>query len=76
MKFTVELFGRSYLTTKGLRALALGIFLVIAAVLVLVACSPGNACEGYGFRPGTVAFSQCVQNEWLAFQDRASRAAR
>lgn len=39
--------------------------------LVLASCSPGNACERYGFKPGTVAFSQCVQAEWLAFQDRA-----
>lgn len=76
MKFTVQMSGRSYLTKKGLAAVGLGTFLVIAAALVLASCSPGNACERYGFKPGTVAFSQCVQNEWLAFQDRASRAAR
>jgi hypothetical protein len=50
--------------------------LLLALCLMLAACSPDNACKRYGFVEGTTAFSQCVQNEWLAYQDRISRAAR
>lgn len=50
--------------------------LLILAILVLAGCAPEYACQRYGFREGTTAFSQCVQNEVLASQDRMSRAAR
>lgn len=42
-------------------------------VLALSACSPGNACNSYGFEKGTTAYSQCVQAEVLAYQQRLAR---
>ena len=49
------------------------LLLVILGALVLSACSPANACRSYGFVEGTVAFSQCLQNEVLAYQNRMAR---
>lgn len=49
---------------------------LLVLALLLAGCSPDYACQRYGFREGTPAFSQCVQNEVLANQDRMSRAAR
>ena len=49
------------------------IILLLCLGLLLEACSPANACRSYGFREGTTAFSQCIQNEWLAYQQRMAK---
>lgn len=50
---------------------------LLIALVTLVACDPGNACERYGFVKGTTAFAQCVQNEELTqrqiYADKARR---
>lgn len=47
---------------------------ILLAALALSACSPGNACNSYGFEKGTTAYSQCVQAEVLAYQQRLARS--
>lgn len=47
--------------------------LILLAALILSACSPGNACNSYGFEKGTTAYSQCVRAEVLAYQQRLAR---
>lgn len=44
--------------------------LLAALILALAGCAPDYACQRYGFREGTTAFSQCVQAEVLAYQNR------
>ena len=46
----------------------------IIVLLALGACSPGNACKSYGFEEHTTAYSQCVQNEVLAYQQRLAKS--
>lgn len=43
---------------------------VLEMLFWLNGCAPENACRRYGFQDGTVAMSQCVQNEVLAAQRR------
>jgi hypothetical protein len=35
----------------------------------------GKKCQAYGFQPGTAAMAQCIQNESLSAQSRATRRA-
>ena len=43
---------------------------LILLCLALAGCAPDYACQRYGFAPGTTAFSQCLQAETLAYQNR------
>ncbi len=46
------------------------LLIVLAALVAGCSFGPENACDRYGFQRGTTAFSQCVQNEVLAYQQR------
>lgn len=50
--------------------------LILLAALALSACSPGNACDSYGFQKGTTAYAQCVQAEVLAYRHRLVEASK
>lgn len=50
--------------------------LILLACLALSACSPGNACDSYGFQKGTTAYAQCVQSEVLAYRHRLAMQAK
>lgn len=49
------------------------LFAILALALLTSACAPEYACDRYGFKRGTAAFSQCVQNEVLAQQAKYRR---
>jgi hypothetical protein len=49
------------------------VILLLSMAFALAACSPANACRSYGFQEGTTAFSQCIQAEVLAYQQRMAK---
>ena len=51
------------------------LLLAVATTVTLAACGSGREawnrrCAEYGFKPGTVEMSQCLQNEYLAYRNR------
>jgi hypothetical protein len=39
-----------------------------------IAAYYGSRCQGYGFRPGTDAYAQCIRNEVLQQRQRNQQA--
>lgn len=59
--------------------------LTLAALLALAACSNGGMryasqdgprCQGYGFKPGTDAYAQCMMQQDIERDRRWSEAVR